>query len=447
MQRKIVMGIVWVIMLLAVGMSKPETAVFAQSPTSDILTLVNQLRASYGLPGFTYNAQLAAAAQAHANWMAETAVYSHTGAGGSTPQIRANQAGYPGYVSENIVGGTKLAPGGGVTWWRNSSVHFATMISNKHTQAGVGFAQGHDQNFYVLVVGYPSYIPPETPQREETVTYLDIPFFVEPITTNAPREDGSIVHVLGDGHTLWAISARYEVPIWEIMLYNGLTEDSVIQPGDELIIRLAEGAEPPPTPTPPVHHIVRAGDNAWSIAAWYHISLADFLWYNGMAEDEMLQPGDEVKIRLVPGEAPPPTPTPQLAHIVESGDSFWSIAARYNLSLADLLAYNGLTEDSFLGIGDQIVIVSPTPTVTPTPPPTSTPVLAETAVLMPSSPFPTPAQQMPSRTPLPKTAVSATPASASAPSDIANMFGIGAMAFGVGLVMIALVGLVYFRKD
>ncbi|MCZ7667848.1 MAG: LysM peptidoglycan-binding domain-containing protein [Chloroflexi bacterium] len=136
-----------------------------------------------------------------------------------------------------------------------------------------------------------------------------------------------------------------------------------------------------------------------------------------------------------------------MAHIVESGDSFWSIAARYNLSLADLLAYNGLTEDSFLGIGDQIVIVSPTPTVTPTPPPTSTPVLAETAVLMPSSPFPTPAQQMPSRTPLPKTAVSATPASASAPSDIANMFGIGAMAFGVGLVMIALVGLVYFRKD
>ncbi|MCZ7667847.1 MAG: hypothetical protein M5U34_11870 [Chloroflexi bacterium] len=49
------------------------------------------------------------------------------------------------------------------------------------------------------------------------------------------------------------------MPIWEIMLYNGLTEDSVIQPGDELIIRLAEGAEPPPTPTPPVHHIVRAG--------------------------------------------------------------------------------------------------------------------------------------------------------------------------------------------
>ena len=66
------------------------TAVSAQSPTGSILTLVNQLRASYGLPGFTYDPQLAAAAQAHANWMAQTAVYSHTGAGGSTPQTRAN---------------------------------------------------------------------------------------------------------------------------------------------------------------------------------------------------------------------------------------------------------------------------------------------------------------------------------------------------------------------
>ena len=434
---------------MVVGATEKETAVSAQSPTSDILTLVNQLRASYGLPGFSYDPQLASAAQAHANWMAQTAVYSHTGAGGSTPQIRANSAGYPGYVSENIVGGTNLNPGGGVTWWRNSSVHFATMISNRHTQAGVGFAQGHDQNFYVLVVGYPSERPPQVTVREETVTYLDIPFFVEPIAVSQPNEDGSIIHTLEKGHTLWAISARYEVPIWEILLFNGLNEDSVITPGQELTIQLADGAEPPPTPTPPAHHIVDDGDNSWSIAAWYNISLADFLWYNGMGENDMLQPGDEVKIRLVEGELPPPTPTPQLAHIVASGDSFWSIAVRYNLSLDDLLGYNGLTQDAFLGIGDEIMIVSSTPTATPTWVPTEAPVVQETAVSATTTPFPTPNQLMPSPTSLQVVTRAATlqpEISNEATSGIGDVLGIGVMAFGVGLLLVTVIGVVYIRK-
>lgn len=449
MFRKIIIATALSLLFMVAGAEGKETAVSAQSPTNSILTLVNQLRASYGLPGFSYDPQLAAAAQAHANWMAQTAVYSHTGAGGSTPQIRANAAGYPGYVSENIVGGTNLNPGGGVTWWRNSSVHFATMISNRHTQAGVGFAQGHDQNFYVLVVGYPSEKPPEVTKREETVTYLDIPFFVEPIAVSQEREDGSIVHVLEEGHTLWAISARYEVPIWEILLYNGLNEDSVIKPGDELTIQLAEGAEPPPTPTPPAHHIVESGDNSWSIAAWYNISVADFLWYNGMGENDMLQPGDEVKIRLVEGEAPPPTPTPQLAHIVASGDSFWSIAVRYNLSLDDLLSYNGLTQDAFLGIGDEIMIVSPTPTATPTLAPSETPVMQETAVSASSTPFPTPNQFMPSPTALQKVALATTPQpefNNESTSDVGDVLGIGVMAFGVGLLLVTVVGVVYIRK-
>ncbi|PIE81055.1 MAG: hypothetical protein CSA11_06250 [Chloroflexi bacterium] len=450
MARKFIIAMALFVLISVVGTEQRKTAVSAQSPTSDILNLVNQLRASYGLPGFTYDPQLAAAAQAHANWMSQTAVYSHTGAGGSTPQTRANATGYPGYVSENIVGGTNLTPAGGVTWWRNSPVHFATMISNRHIQAGVGFAQGHDQNFYVLVVGYPSEKPPQAAAREETVTYVDAPFFVEPIAVNAPNEDGSITHTLQEGHTLWAISARYEVPISEILLYNAITEDSVIQPGDVLIIRLADGAEPPPTPTPPVHHIVRDGDNSWSIAAWYNITLADFLWYNGMNENDMLQPGDEVKIRLLEGEVPPPTPTPQLAHIVESGDSLWSIAVRYNLTLDQLLAYNGLAQDAFLGIGDEIVIVSPTPTATPPLVPSQTPVSGETAVPATTTPLLTPQPLMSSPTPLPKIPTPSTPApqaDSEADDSVNDLIGIGVMSFGVGLLIVAAIGVVYFRRE
>jgi murein DD-endopeptidase MepM/ murein hydrolase activator NlpD len=136
-----------------------------------------------------------------------------------------------------------------------------------------------------------------------------------------------------------------------------------------------------------------------------------------------------------------------LAHIVESGDSLWSIAARYNLSLADLLAFNGMTEDSFLGIGDEIMIVSPTPTATPTLTPSDTPEMRETAVSGTHTPQPTPAQIMPSPTARPMSALQATPLPANVEAGAGDVLGIGAMAFGVGLVVIAVIGVAYLRRD
>jgi LysM repeat protein len=429
--------------LLAAGNQGRATAVVAQSPTGEILTLVNALRASYGLTGYTYNATLAAAAQNHANWMAQTAIYSHTGAGGSTPQTRANAVGYPGFVTENIVGGTRLTPQQGVAWWRNSSIHFNTMISPRYIEAGVGFAQGHDQNFYVLVVGRPDSAPPSAPRSDE-VTYLNVPFFVEPIPVSAPREDGSVWHVVGDGHTLWAIAARYEVTIAQIMLYNYLAENSTIQPGDELLIELAEGQEPPPTPTPPATHRVRLGESAWTIAAGYSLDLAEFLWLNQMQMEDTLQPGDEVKIRLLPGEEPPPTATPQLAHIVKSGDTLWGVALRYGLTLEQLLTFNGIHDSAMLFIGQELLIVPPTPPPTSTPEPTWTLTPAE-ATAVPPTRTPTPLTT-PTFTP---TALSSLPdAAATEPvaPDLGQMVGIGAMALALGLILIAGIGFIYWQR-
>ncbi|MBK8985997.1 MAG: LysM peptidoglycan-binding domain-containing protein [Chloroflexi bacterium] len=441
MLRRIILAILLSALILGAGSHIQETAVSAQSPTGDILTLVNALRASYGLPPFEYNPTLAAAAQNHANWMGQTAVYSHTGAGGSSPQTRANAVGYPGFVNENIVGGTKLTPQQGVTWWRNSASHFNTMISTRYTQAGVGFAQGHDQNFYVLVVGQPDGAALTAANRQEEVAYPNAPLFVAPIEVNAPREDGSIWHTVGEGHTLWAIAARYEVTIADIMLYNNLSESSSLHPGDELLIRLAEGQEPPPTPTPPATHKVRPGDSAWTIAAWYHLDLGELLWLNNMQQDDTLQPGDEIKIRLLPGEAPPPTPTPQLAHIVKSGDTLWGISLRYGLTVEQLLAFNNITENSLLAVGQGLYIVSPTPLPTPTSEPTltMTPVMATAVATTPA----------PSATFTPSAQPTATPTAVPSNNteDLGQVLGIGAMALALGLVLIAGVGFVFWRRE
>lgn len=423
MARRIRLAALLGLLLLAIGHT--PRAMAQGSPTTDILQLVNGVRAEYGLPPVSYNAQLAAAAQGHANFIALEGIYSHYGVNGSTWQDRAQAAGYPGWAGENLVGGTRLTPQQGVTWWRNSAVHFSNMLNPRWTEAGVGFAVGSGQNFYVMVFGTPNDGPP--PRSQQPV--VDVPFIVAPIELAAPNPDGSIVHVVGEGHTLWAIAARYEVPLADLYLFNGLTEDSVINPGDRLTIRLAEGQAPPPTPTPPTTHVVRTGESLWSIAASYNTNLDTLLWLNGMSIDDTVYEGNVVRVRLGEGEVPPPTATPQITHRVKAGDTALGIALQYGLTLDDLLAYNGISADTLLQIGQELIIRPPTPTpeptVTPTPTFTPVPVALAAAPVQMDTPTPTLPPQ-PTATPQP-----------AAGRDWGTVLGIGAMIAGVMLAVIA----------
>lgn len=358
------------------GLAQQEAAAQGGA-AAEILQGVNQVRAEHGLPPYSYNGTLSIAAQNHANWMANNVIYSHTGAGGSTPQTRAVAAGYSGYVAENIVGGWSMTPRQGIIWWRNSALHYSMMVSNRYTEAGVGFATNGRENMYVLVMGRPAdaatvaSAPSNEPQAQ--------PLIITPIQLAQPREDGSIVHVVQDGQALWQIAAHYETTLQELLLLNSLDEDTFLHPGDEIWVKLAEGATPPPTPTPPLNHTVREGENAWIIANRYQIDIDTFFYLNQLDEFSLLHAGNEVRIRLAEGEAPPPTPTPKLAHVVREGDTLWSIAALNGLEMEQLLAFNGLTENAILQVGAELFIratetpiPSPTPDVTATPTPQAT---------------------------------------------------------------------------
>lgn len=392
-----------------------ETAVTApQTQAAQMLQLVNQFRADNGLPAFQPNAALSAAAQNQANYMAEFSVYSsHVGYGGSTPQTRADAAGYGGFVSENIVGGTSMTAPQGLTWWRNSPVHYNTLVTSRYSEAGAGFATNGESNFFVLVVGRKATAQTAPPSGEDS---SPAPLYVEPIALAAPAEDGSIVHTVGDGQALWTLAAYYDVSLSDLLLYNNLSETDFLQPGDTVLIRLADGAPPPPTPTPPLRHTVQAGQSLWSIALRYDLRFNDLLLFNGLNEDSLLQPGDEIVIRLAEGEAAPPTPTPVVFHAIRANDTLLDIALRYGLSLDQLLALNpGLTVDTILQIDQTLQVreVVPTvavvettvpPTTTPAPPtttPTNQPTIqptTEIALAATQPPQPDPAPTTPTTT-------------------------------------------------
>ena len=408
-------------LLIMVGIAAfvvpPSAAAPPTQSTSELISLVNGFRASQGMPPFATEPSLMAAAQGHASWMAEGNPPGHTGAGGSRPQDRAAAAGYQGFAFENYAWGTVgyASVEWAVTWWSQSPAHRRNMLLDA-PHAGFGVASNGSAEFFVLVIGKPSAraasgddAAPEDGSQEPGDP-ADEPVVVVPITIATPRADGSVVHVVQDGQTAWAIGARYDVPLDDILALNYLERGDYVRPGDELYIKLGPGQPPPPSPTPQYVHIVQEGQTLWTIAALHGLSLDNLLALNGLKRGAVVKPGDKITIRLQPGQPPPPSPTPQTHHVVQDGQTLWTIAARYDLALDDLLALNGLERGAIIKPGDRLVIRAPDPTATPTPPPTVTPRPSDTPTATASpTPQDTPTPPPPVTTPLPNMTASVPP--------------------------------------
>lgn len=132
-----------------------------------------------------------------------------------------------------------------------------------------------------------------------------------------------------------------------------------------------------PTATPaPIIYTVVSGDNVNKIAARYGITVRDLMAANNMTSD-LLQVDQKLTIPVAgsgAGEvAPAPTP---VVYVVKRGDTVNLIAARYGVSVRDLMAFNGMTSD-LIQIDQKLAIPLgdvprgpdglPVPTPTPTP--------------------------------------------------------------------------------
>jgi LysM repeat protein len=76
------------------------------------------------------------------------------------------------------------------------------------------------------------------------------PVVAPPSVTSTPNPDGSIVHVVQSGDTLFALSLAYNVPVDQIYSLNNLNSSSLLSIGQRIIIRAASGPTSTPTLEP-----------------------------------------------------------------------------------------------------------------------------------------------------------------------------------------------------
>ncbi len=176
-----------------------------------------------------------------------------------------------------------------------------------------------------------------------------------------------------------------------------------------------------PTDTPaPISYTVVQGDAAEAIAARFGLTLDDLLLANNLSEIEatLLQPGQTLVIPL-PGAG---TGTSAGAlYSVRQGDTLVEIAARTGVSVAALQSANQLSDAQAASLqpGDRLVIPGPTATATVEAPPTATPL--PTATVAPTAAPTTAPTTAPAVVPTataPASATAAPTVAASAPNGM-----------------------------
>jgi len=145
--------------------------------------------------------------------------------------------------------------------------------------------------------------------------------------------------------TLWNIAQREGTDVATLMSLNSLTSDSI-----RVGMVLTVPGEPVAAATAaPITVTVKAGDNLYDIALAHGVRIADLIAFNDL-EGTVIHPGQE--LQLVAGEK---TLEPLIV-AVASGDSLWSIARRFDTTVAAITQANGITEATVLQPGHKLQI-------------------------------------------------------------------------------------------
>lgn len=163
-------------------------------------------------------------------------------------------------------------------------------------------------------------------------------------------------HTVKSGETVYGICKQYNISIAELEKYNpdvknGLKENMLL-----LIPKATSVSASRPTEKKFVTHKVEPGQTLYSICKLYKVSQADLKKINPELRDG-LKAGQEILIPLIP-KAPvkPATPKSDTQHKVEDGETLYSLAIRYGVSVSEIKKINPELSTDGLKSGDLINI-------------------------------------------------------------------------------------------
>lgn len=155
------------------------------------------------------------------------------------------------------------------------------------------------------------------------------------------------IHIVKKGETLYSISKAYGIPEKEISQENPVLVTG-LQPGMALKIPFVPGEESRPGGEPAkgkfIIHKMKEGETLYSLSRQYHVSVDEILKNNPGIHVDDIPLGTEIRIpvkRVVPEQISfPQTQGQYRIHEVKPGETLYSIARSYDLTVRDLKKVN-----------------------------------------------------------------------------------------------------------
>lgn len=166
-----------------------------------------------------------------------------------------------------------------------------------------------------------------------------------PTTTTEPEQEDTIIeYQVQKGDSLYKIAGKYNTTVDAIKELNNLN-NNLLSIGQTLSIPTTQDTEEIPSSDYFNYNVV-SGDSLYSIARKFDTTIDAIKNINNLTSN-LLSVGQTLKI--------PTTSTTEKTYVVKSGDSLYSIAKNFNLTVDELKRLNNLTSN-LLSIGQILII-------------------------------------------------------------------------------------------
>ena len=157
---------------------------------------------------------------------------------------------------------------------------------------------------------------------------------------------GSGYYVVKKGDTLWNIAKNYGLSVDELKALNNLTSNT-LNIGDTLLVKKDTTEPPAENLTGYEYYTVTKGDTLYSIARKYNLTVDQLKLMNNITNNTL-----SIGQKLIIGETKSSN-----SYTVQKGDTLYGIARLYNITVDELKNANNLTSNS-LSIGQTLIIPS-----------------------------------------------------------------------------------------
>ena len=110
-----------------------------------------------------------------------------------------------------------------------------------------------------------------------------------------PKNSKKVIHTVRKGDTWWDLANAYNVGVRQLTSWNGKVPRDILSLGQKLTV-WSPNAQKTAKNTTAIDYQIKSGDSLWKISKQFDVSVAQVREWNGLSTRALLKPGQTLKL-------------------------------------------------------------------------------------------------------------------------------------------------------